>query len=136
MSDKIEVFENLQTGWIGLWYHPEVGGFSSGTINLSILKKFKGNVKFYVRKNKLYSKDTNRPNYVFCIKDSNSPTFSELTIEEDEDAKSCYFDEDNGCYYTGDDERLYTYEEVQYAINRATEDAERGYTDNLVEDYL
>jgi hypothetical protein len=138
MSDKLEVFENLQTGWNGLWYHPEVGGFSSGTINLSKLKKFKGTVKFYVRKNKLYKKDTNRPNYVFCIKDSNSPTFSELTIEEDEDAieKSCYYDEDKRCYYDEDGKRLYTREEVQYAINESAFDARNGCTDNLVEDYL
>lgn len=133
---KLDLFEGLQTKWCGLWYHPHNGGFSSTAFNLSELKKFKGTVKIYVKKNKFYKKDTNRPNYVFCIKDSNSPTFIELEIEEDEDAKSCYFDEDNGCYYTGDDERLYTYEEVQYAINRATEDAERGYTDNLVGDYL
>jgi len=31
---------------------------------------------------------------------------------------------------------MYTYEEVQYAINRATQDAENGYTDNIVSDYL
>lgn len=133
---KLDLFEGLQTKWCGLWYDSHNGGFSSTAFRLSELKKFKGAVKIYVKKNKFYKKDTNRPNYVFCIKDSNSPTFSELTIEEDEDAKSCYFDEDNGCYYTGDDERLYTYEEVQYAIDRATEDAQRGYTDNIVRDYL
>lgn len=133
---KLDLFEDLQTKWCGLWYDPHNGGFSSTAFRLSELKKFKGAVKIYVKKNKFYKKDTNRPNYVFCIKDSNSPTFIELEIEEDEDAKSCYFDEDNGCYYTGDDVRLYTYEEVQYAIRRSVEDAQNGYTDNLVEDYL
>lgn len=137
---KLEVFEGLQTSWEGLWYHPEVGGFSSGTIDLSVFKQFKGKVKFYVRKNKFYNKGSNKPNYVFCIKDCKSPTFSEFSIMNDEDAdiekSGCYYDDENDCYYTSDDERLYTYSEVQYAINRASEDGERGYTDNLVEDYL
>lgn len=44
----------------------------------------------------------------------------------------------NGTYYTEDGERLYTKAEVQYAINRASEDGMRGYGwgDNIVEDYL
>jgi hypothetical protein len=133
VRDKLEVFENLQTDWNGLWFHPEVGGFSSAAINLSKLKKFKGAVKFYVRKNRLYKKDTNRPNYVFCIKGSNSPICSELTIEKD---RYCYYDEDKRCYYDEDGKRLYTREEVQYAINESAFDARNGCTDNLVEDYL
>ena len=31
---------------------------------------------------------------------------------------------------------LYPHYKVQYAINRATEDALRGYTDNIVSDYI
>lgn len=135
---KLEVFDGKQTSWEGLWYHPETAGFSSASINLSALKKFKGAVRLYVRKNKFYNKGENgRPNYVFCLRDSRSPMF-EIGIEEDGAKRQarCYYDDDDDCYYGKDGERLYTYDEVQKAINGATSDALRGYTDNIVSDYI
>lgn len=85
MAEKLTPIEGMQTNWAGLWYHPEYNGFSSGCIDLSALRKFKGQVRLYVRKNKYYNDGENsRPNYCFCLKDASSPTFTELSIEEDD----------------------------------------------------
>ena len=130
----LETIEGKQTNWCGLWWHPEYQGFSSGSIDLAQLRKFKGKVKLYVRKNKFFNKGENgRPNYCFCLKDSKSSIFQTLEIEEDSD-KSC----EDEHYYDKDGNRLYTYDEVQYAINCASEEGARGYRwgDNLVEDFL
>ena len=132
---KCETFNSKQTNWLGLWWHPEINGFSSSAINLSQLKKFKGVVRLYVRKNKFFNKGENgRPNYCFCIKDTNSEIFREIEVCDEQ--KQPYFDD--GTYYTEDGERLYTYSEVQHAINCAAIDGAReyGYGENLVEDYL
>lgn len=137
---KLETIDGKQTSWEGLWWHPEYNGFSSATIDLSQLRKFKGKVRLYVRKNKFYKRGSNRPNYCFCLKDSESPTFTEIGIEDDEtevDDESRPYQED-GCYYTEYGDRLYTHSEVQYAIDCAARDGQRGYGpgDNIVSDYL
>lgn len=38
-------FDKKTTGSIGLWWDPNSQYFTSGSINLSVLKEFKGNVK-------------------------------------------------------------------------------------------
>lgn len=137
---KLEVIDGKQTPWTGLWWHPEYSGFSSASISLAELRKFKGNVRLYVRKNKFYNGGkNNEPNYCFCLKDAKAKVFHLLTVEEDpEEAKedSPYYE--GGCYYDERGNRLYTYDEVQYAINRAAEDGRAGYGwgDNIVSDYL
>lgn len=133
----MDIFDKKQTDWAGLWYHPENGGFSSETISLAKLKKFKGAVRLYVRKNKFYKKDSNRPNYTFCLKDADSETFKLLDVIEDEEGRTAKENE-NGDWWTSDGERLYTKSEVQYAIDRAVEDGVRGYRagDCVVGDYL
>lgn len=87
---RLEPIEGKQTKWEGLWWHPEFSGFSSGSISLADLRKFKGNVRLYVRKNKFYNNGENgRPNYCFCLKDSNANVFHLLEVEEeDEDGES------------------------------------------------
>ena len=103
---KLESFSQMQTKWSGLWWHPESGGFSSAAFRISDLQKFKGPVRLYIRKNKMYNKgENNRPNYNFTIKDANSPVFN-LEIEPDDWTTS--FDE----YDKGD--FIYGYE--HYAI--------------------
>lgn len=130
---KLEVYENKQTAWCGLWWHPESNSFVSPAINISSLRKFKGSVKLVVRKNKYFNGGENRrPNYCFTLRDTESQNEIELKIE---DTDSYPYEED-GCYYTGDGERLYTHSEVQRAIDGATRDARSGYTDNIVSDYL
>jgi hypothetical protein len=69
---KLKPFDKQQTEWLGLWYHPESYGFTSEALNLSDLREFKGRVRLYVRKNKFYQKDSNRPNYCFCLKESSA----------------------------------------------------------------
>lgn len=68
---KLETFEGKQTQWTGLWWHPENNIYTSATINLSTLRKFKGTVRLYVRKNPGFKGGMNgRPNYLFCLKDA------------------------------------------------------------------
>lgn len=110
----LETFDRKQTKWEGLWWHPEYGGFSSAVINLSKLKQFKGNVRLYVRKNKFFNNGENgRPNYHFCIKDANSDVFTVLDVEDD--MPDCYLED--GHYYDGVGNRLYTKDEVRRIIN-------------------
>jgi len=83
---KLEVIDGKQTNWAGLWWHPEYAGFSSDALSLSELRKFKGNVRLYMRKNRFYNNGENgRPNYKFCLKDANSKTFYPLEVEADEE---------------------------------------------------
>lgn len=80
---RLEPMNGKQTKWDGLWWHPEYNGFSSGVISLADIRKFKGNVRLYVRKNKFYNNGENgRPNYCFCLKDANSEIFHLMEVEE------------------------------------------------------
>lgn len=122
----METFEARQTEWTGLWWHPEYNGFSSAAVNLAELKKFKGNVRILMRKNRFFNNGENhRPNYLLCIKSASSPTFKTLTITEDEDA-------------VDDEPRLYTEEEVKRVMIGACEDGRRGLDpyDLLISDYI
>ena len=138
---KLQAIEGMKTNWGGLWFQPGSNYFASQSISLSELRKFKGNVKLIVRKNKFYNGgENNRPNYVFCLADTNAEEALTLTpekIDADEEVEYAWIDE-HGSWVTGKGERLYTEEEVQYAINRASEDGMRGYGygENLVSDYL
>ena len=83
---KLAQFDGKQTHWEGLWWHPEYNGFSSAAYSLADLRKFKGYIRLYVRKNKFFNNGENgKPNYCFCIKEVNSNTFKELEIIDDED---------------------------------------------------
>lgn len=132
----LESFDKKQTSWEGLWWHPEYNGFSSAVIKLSEIKKFKGTVRFYVRKNKFYNDgENNRPNYHFCLRDSNSYPFNEISIE---DAPSRPYKEDD-IYYTEDGERLFTREDARAIINGTVRDVEFGIHDPydiLPEDFV
>ncbi|MBP5461919.1 MAG: hypothetical protein J6Y20_07330 [Lachnospiraceae bacterium] len=83
--EKLEPFEKKQTNWLGLWWHPEYCGYSSAAIDLSQLRKFKGKVRLLMRKNKFLNGGENgRPNYTFCLKDCDSPTFEAVDVEDDD----------------------------------------------------
>ena len=119
---QLEAFDRKQTNWGGLWFHSEYNGFSSEAINLAELRKFKGKVRLYVRKNKFFNNGENgRPNYCFCLKDADSETFWTPEIEEDEEH-----------------ERTFTRSEVQEIINKVAcyvgGDGEYGM--HLVEDFI
>lgn len=99
---KLESFERRQTGWLGLWWHPEYNGYSSAAIQLSEPRKFKGQVRVYMRKNAFFNGGENgRPNYQFCLKDAKSETFQEIEVEEAEE-----------------DKKAFSYSELQALVNR------------------
>lgn len=134
---RLKAIEKMQTDWMGLWYHPEHNGYSSAVISLAELRKFKGNVRIYMRKNKLYERGGNRPNYCFCIKDSQSPTFTEIEMKADA-AEHLYTQEELDEAVREATEGMYTRSEVERVMNGAVEDGRRGYGygDVLIEDYL
>lgn len=118
---KLEPFEKKQTNWFGLWWHPEYGGFSSEAISLADLRKFKGKVRLYVRKNKIYNGGENgRPNYKFQFKDANAEIFTAIEVEDDEPKK------------------LFSYDELQTLINKVACDVggDGCYNEYLVTDYI
>lgn len=121
---KLEPISDKRTSWEGLWWHPESGYFSSAAINLADLRKFKGIVRLYVRRNRMFKRGTNRPNYVFSIMDANSDCAHDLEIED--------IDEEQ------EEERTYTREEVERVMHGACRDGQNGYGpyDLLVEDYI
>ena len=81
---KLETIDGKATNWCGLWWHPEYNGFSSAPLNLAQLKKFKGTVRLYVRKNKFFNNGENgRPNYTFCLKDANADIFTDIGFADD-----------------------------------------------------
>ena len=122
MSKNLEVFDNKRTSFEGLWWHAESNCFTSAVISLAQLRKFKGNVRMVVKKNQFYNGGENgRPNYIFSLYDAKSDNPVELEVQSE-------------CNESG--ERMYSREEVQYAIDRAAEDGRRGYFDNIVKDYL
>lgn len=66
----LDMFDSKKTNWEGLWYQPDMHIYTSRCFTLADLRKFKGNIKILVRKNKFFEKDSRRPNYQFCICDS------------------------------------------------------------------
>lgn len=124
---KFEPIDGKSTVWAGLWWHPEYNGYSSEAIGLSDLRKFKGAVRLYVRKNKYFNNGENgRPNYTFCLKDSDSAQFKELEVETDRFGK---YSKDDDCYYDEEGNRLYTSDEVRTIINGTVSDVKYGISD-------
>ena len=79
---NLEVFDQKRTKWEGLWYHNDTHYYSSAAINLSQLKKFKGTVRIFARKNRWYNDGENgRPNMVFTICDSDAENPREIEVE-------------------------------------------------------
>lgn len=86
---KLEPFDQKRTTWQGLWYHKHNYCFTSASINLSDLKKYKGCVRLVVRKNRYFNDGQNdRPNYVFMLVDSKAERFRDLEVVDDNDYNS------------------------------------------------
>lgn len=121
---KLESIEKKMTSWEGLWWHPECRSFYSKPFDLESLKKFKGNVRIFVKKNKYFNNGKNgRPNYLFSIQSLNADGILQSEAEEtgQEDAES-----------------RFTYDEVQEIINKvACEIGGRGlYGKYRVSDFV
>jgi len=115
----VEVFEGKESSWEGLWWHPEYNGFSSAVIDISELRKFKGKIRIWMRKNKYYNDGENgRPNYNFIIRDARADSSRLLKVME---ADSIYRDRDGN--------RLYTENEVRKIICGTVSDVEYGIHD-------
>ena len=125
---KLEPFETKMTKWLGLWWHPEINAFTSEVLSLSDIRKFKGNVRLQVRKNKFYNNGENgRPNYCFTIRDAKSEVFQELEVVDDEQPD----------YQTDKDgNRLYTEDEMWRVIHGMEIEHGLSYGDNLISDYI
>lgn len=127
---KLEPIEGKQTKWMGLWWHPEYNGFSSPVLSLADIRKFKGNVRLYVRKNKFYNKGENgRPNYCFTLKDADAEMFHLLEVED-------YEQESDDVYRDNEGNRLYTEDEVRRIIHGMEIEHGLSYGDNLISDYV
>lgn len=118
---RCEPFEQKRTKWQGLWYHPESYSFSSTTLSLADIKKFKGKVRLIVKKNKFFEKDSSKPNYVFMLVDSNNEKYSPWEVENEE--------------------KVYTEEELTSIIRGVISDCESGNCDehycmNRIGEYL
>jgi hypothetical protein len=109
----------MTTKWMGLWAQDRPALYAGQVIKKADIPKY---TRLVLRFNKFYERDSGRPKFVYCFADSEGYSDKCVPIEIENES--------------GEEERLYTREEVQYAINRATQDALSGYTDNLVEDYL
>ena len=148
----LQVIDGKMTNWCGLWFHNDTNAFSSSVIDLADLRKFKGKVRLYVRKNKFFNKgENNRPNYNFCLRDANSDVFTELKVTLDDYKNVDGFEANDLLNVLLEDkdideiieiirdikgERLYTGYEVEAVMHGVTRDVERGYTDNLISDYV
>ena len=122
---------------IGFW-KSESGWYLSSSIKRadldSFLKNKNSTFRIIMRYNKQHKKNDDRPPfYGFLVNGGEAKYHMEFESKE-----YAYYDEENDVWETKYGERLYTREEVQYAINRAAEDGARGYGygDNIVEDYL
>lgn len=125
--------KNVKTEWEGLWFQRE-GVYSGKTIKKADIPSY---ARLIVRFNRYYEKDSSRPRFVYCFASGDSEkaitiekTYEEyMTLEEMADRIKELEEQV---------ENMYTYEQVQYAINRAAEDGARGYGwgDNIVSDYL
>lgn len=108
-------FDKKTTGSIGLWWDPNSQYFTSGSIDLSVLKAFKGNVKIIVKKNRYYSKESNRPNRLAFIVDCKSDKAKLVTVED----------------IGSKDIPVYTEDQVRRIIDGAFEDFKYGISDPL-----
>lgn len=114
-DEKMKPFDKKTSGSIGLWWDPNSQYFTSGSINLSVLKAFKGNVKIIVKKNRYYSKESNRPNRLAFIVDCKSDKAKLVTVEDIESK----------------DIPVYTKDQVRRIIDGAFEAFKYGISDPL-----
>jgi len=138
---KLEHIGERGTTGVGLWWHPDMFSFTSQAVNLSDLKRFKGAVRFYVRKNRFFNGGENgRPNYLLSIwgVDTSSPKEVKVIDETSEKEERLTVILEDGKYYLEDGTRLFTRAEVETCIHGATEDGARGYDayDNIISDYI
>lgn len=123
----------MNTKWEGLWAQERQGFYSGYMIKKSDIP---AHTRLVVRYNKYYEKDSTKPRFIYCFADAEGYAKKCIPLEVEEDQP--YWDEECNCYFTGDNERLYTEAEVQNIVNRCAcyvgGDAEYG--EHLVSDFI
>ena len=119
----------MNTKWMGLWAQERQGFYAGQVIKKGDIPKY---TRIILRYNKFYEKDGNRPRFVYCFADSEGYESKCAQIEIDE--KACY--EDDGVFYQGNGNRLYTEEEVYQIIHGMEEDYNLSWGNNLISDYI
>ena len=123
--------------WLGIWEQEKKDYYLSQAFSVASIQKLvsgRKTVRLVIRRNKYRGGVSNRPVFQFIFtpnEDAKEIANEDLRWKKEDCA------EWNGSYYeTPEGGRLYTYDEVQTCIDGATRDAERGYTDNIVSDYV
>lgn len=136
MAKKVELkkFDGMQTEWLGIWKNENYYGYMSQAFNLDVFKGFKGSVRFYLRKNRYYKKDSDRPYFVLCVKDSKSPSFTN-SIAVEEDKAIARIGHDDGEVVTG---MVFSYQDIQSLINKVATciGGDSEYGEHLVTDFM
>lgn len=122
-----------RTEWEGLWCQ-KTGIYAGKTIKKADIPAYS---RLIIKVNRYYKKDTNRPKFVFCFANADAEhaitmTKTTETLQTEKELRERIAELEEQI------ESMYTYDQVQYAINKAAEDGARGYGwgDNLVSDYL
>ena len=108
----------MNTKWMGLWPQDRQGFYAGQVIKKQDIPP---HTRIVLRYNKFYEKDSNKPRFVYCFADSEGYKSKCVPIEIEET------------------ERMYTYDEVQRAVNLAYADGKGSdayYGDVVVEDYI
>lgn len=101
----------MNSKWLGLWAQERQGFYAGQVIKKGDIPKY---TRIVLRYNKYYEKDSNRPRFVYCFADSEG--YESKCVPVEIEGKPPY--EEDGGYYTGDGDRLYTEREVQDILNR------------------
>lgn len=146
------------TKYEGLWRQERTGWYKSRVFTVdSLIDLFSPKDRFQIilKQNKYWkTNESNIPRFIFSIVDRSVGTLKTSELESDNGAmfdSLCNALEENDEYYKqkiidsfDEDEiekiadwfGLYTESQVQYCIDKASADGARGYTDNIIEDYL
>lgn len=107
--------EGEKTKWYGLWQNRE--GVYSGEVLAK--REIPPYTRIVLRYNRFYERGKNKPRFVYCF--ASGDKAKAITVEKDEREETRY-------YLTDD--------MLQDIIYRVTEDTTRGFTDNIVSDYV
>lgn len=129
----LQKFEGMQNEWMGIWRNEGYNGYVSQTFSLDVFKQFKGNVKFYLRKNRYYTKDSSRPYFVLCVKECKSPVFNELRVKTDASYARIGHDDDE--IVTG---MVFSHSDIQSLINKVAcaVGGDSEYGEHIVSDFM
>lgn len=75
---------SVKTNWIALWKQRE-GLYVTKAITQNQIKELPKKCRIYVRYNKFYHADTNRPKFILCFSDASELTPIELKTEQCEE---------------------------------------------------